>query len=464
MDPQEKIFGERKGGFLWSLDDPEHQKALMTMDDQFQPYRDVVSVVGQREWSDVLEDQYFDGTIFRFPLRNATSEISDNLYDSEKVVELFDSFNADADLSLLFLKSVSSVSLIHINVDGTVNTRLEVKSSIPTTVSWKPEEDSAIEDLTKFKLISLQSEDHKETNWLVTTCTMKEGNDKNLDSLAKKLSFLPRVDVAFPTDVKRDCSQGRLSCFLPLPNNESNKTGFPVCVNACFGLTDNRRHIKWQEEDQKHDEHAQWNELLVKKVLPQAYVRIIQNAIKLCQQSRLPVSSVYSLWPDISQVQLKDKWQEVALDVFHHLFRQNMAVLSLAKDETKFIPLSKAVLPCNGPTSTDMLAAIKRTLVSCGENLVTLPARVLRAIEIYPHTSPKYVTPTFLRDILHRTSVANITKEDKLFLLEYILKDGNYKELRGLQLLPLSDGSFRSFTDREEDTVLIDSKEFPRYS
>lgn len=462
MDPQEKIFGERKGGFLWSLDDAEHQEALKTMHDQFQPYRDIVSVVGQQEWSDVLKDQYFDGTIFRFPLRNVTSEISDNLYDSEKVVDLFDSFNADADLSLLFLKSVSSVSLIHINVHGTVNTRLEVKSSIPTS-HLKSEEDSAIESLTKFKLISIKSEDHKETNWLITTCTMKEGNDTNLDCLAKKLSFLPRVDVAFPTDVKRECSQGRLSCFLPLPNNESNKTGLPVCVNACFGLTDNRRHIKWQEEDQKHDEHAQWNELLVKKVLPQAYVMIIQNAIKLCQQSLLPISSVYSLWPDISQVQLKDKWQDVALDVFHHLFGQDMAVLSLAKDETKFIPLSKAVLPCNGPTSTDTLAAIKRTLVSCGENLVTLPARVLRAIENGSHTSPKLVTPAFLRDILHRSGVANISKEDKLSLLEYILKDGKYKKLRGLQLLPLSDGSFKSFTDRDEETALIDSQEFPRY-
>lgn len=463
MDPQEKIFGERKGGFLWSLDDAEHQEVLKTMHDQFQTYRDIVSV-GQVEWSQVLEGQYFPGTIFRFPLRNVKSEISDNLYNSEKVVELFDSFIADADLSLLFLKSVSCVSLVHIDVHGTVHTRLQGKASVPTEVCLKSEDDSVVEGLTKFKMITLNSENPKITKWLVTTCTMKEGNVENLDSLAKKLSFLPRVDLAFPIDEKRDCSQGRLSCFLPLPNNESNKTGLPVCVNACFGLTDNRRHIKWQEDDQKHDEHALWNELLVEKVLPQAYVMIIQNAIKLCQQSVLLVSSVYSLWPDITQMQLKDKWHKMALDVFRHLFRQNMAVLSLAKDERKFIPVSKAVLPCNGPTSTVTLAAIKRTLVSCGENLVTLPARVVKAIETCPHTSPKHVTPTFLRGVLHRTGVANISKEDKLSLLEYILNDGKYKELKGLQLLPLSDGSFRSFTDREQDTALIDSNDFPRYA
>ena len=465
MDPQEKIFGKREGGFLWSLDDAEHQEALMTMHDQFQPFRDIVSLVSSQEWSEVIkEDQHFDGTIFRFPLRKEVSDISDNLYDSNKVVDLFDSFIADADLSLLFLKNVTSVSLIHIDVHGTVNTRLEVKSSVPTDGFLESEDESIVEGSTRFKLISLNSEVHRETKWLLTTCTMKEGNVENLDTLAKKLSFFPQVDLAFPCGEKRDCSESRLSCFLPLPNNESNKTGLPVYVNACFGLTDNRRHIKWQEEDQKHDEHAVWNELLMKEVLPQAYLMIIQDAIRLAQDSILPVSSVYDLWPDIAQIRHKEKWYGVALDVLHHLFRQNVAILSLAKDEREFVTPSEAVFPCNGPTSPDVLAAIKRTLVSCEENLVTLPGSVARAIsEAYPHLDTlTHVTPTFLRDILQRRGVHNISKDDKLCLLEYVLSDGKYRELKGLQLLPLNDGSFRSFTDIEDDTALIDSKEFPR--
>ncbi|CAG5865500.1 unnamed protein product [Menidia menidia] len=469
MDPQENIFGERNGGFLWSFDNPEHQEALMTMYDQFQPFRDIVSLVGKQGWSKVVkEDKHFDGTVFRFPLRNKASEISDNLYDSNKVVELFDSFAADSDLSLLFLKNVNSVSLIHVHTDGSVDTRLKVKSSAAGEVVSMAGQESAIEGFSRFKEITLSSGDPKETQecgrrWLVTTCTMKEGKDKDLDVLAKKLSFLPRVDLAFPCGEEKDACEGRLSCFLPLPNNEPNKTGLPVHVNACFGLTDNRRHIKWQEEDQKHDEHALWNELLVKKMLPQAYLKILQDAIKLSQQSSLSVSSVYSLWPDIAQMQHKEKWRTVALDLFDHLFRYDLAVLSLAKDETQFIPLSKAVLPCNGPTNTTISSAIKRTLVSCGENLVTFPASVLRAIESYTHhTTTNYVTPSFLRKVIHRTGVHYIPADDKLCLLEYILSDGKYRELRGLQLLPLSDGSFRSFTDKEEDKALIDSAEFPR--
>ncbi|GLD59923.1 sacsin-like protein [Lates japonicus] len=247
--------------------------------------------------------------------------------------------------------------------------------------------------------------------------------------------------------------------------NDPNKVGrFGIGFNSVYHTTDNRRHIKWQEEDQKHDEHAVWNELLMKEVLPQAYLLIIQDAIKLAQQSILPIPSMYDLWPDISQVQHKDKWHVVALDVLRLLFRQNVAILSLAKDERKFITLSEAVFPCNGQTSPDTLAAIKRTLVSCGENLVTLPSSVARAIEeVCPYFNTlKHVTPTFVRDILRRTGVHNISKEDRLCLLEYILSDGKYSELGGLQLLPLNDGSFRAFTNREEDTALIDSSDFPR--
>ncbi|KAM4608841.1 LOW QUALITY PROTEIN: sacsin-like [Polymixia lowei] len=466
LDPQEKLFGRGNGGFQWSLADTEDQETLMTLNDQFQPFQDIVSLVRKQKWADIImKDQQFDGALFRFPLRNEASDISDNLYDSERVAQLFDSFIADADLSLLFLKNVTSVSLIQIKTDNSVNVRLEVTCSHSTDVVLESGDESIINGSTSFKEITLSSEDYTETKkWLVTKCCMKEGNIAKLDSLAKKLCFLPQVDLAFPCGQDQECSDSRLSCFLPLPDNESNKTGLPVYVNACFGLTDNRRHIKWQEEDQKYDEAALWNELLVKEVLPQAYLRMLQDAVNLAKASALPVSSVYGLWPDITQMQHKDKWYTVALDVLQRLFRQNVAVLSLAADETSFVTPSEAVLPSNDSASPEIAGVIRRILVSCGENLVTFPDCIASAIkEAYPNPQTlRHVTPTFLRAVLHRISLHNISKEDKLSLLEYILSDGKYRELQGLQLLPFSDGTFRSFTDKEEDIAFIDSNEFPR--
>ncbi|CAL8265839.1 unnamed protein product [Lota lota] len=465
LDPHEHLFGPGRGGFQWTLADKKDQEALKTFEDQFRPFEYIVQHLGQKQWTEVLKDQHFDGTLFRFPLRNEISKISDNLYSSDKVAQLFDSFIADAELCPLFLKKVQSVSLIHVKADSSVNVLLEVTSSCSERAVLKSRDGSIIKSSTRFKDITVTSEDREETkNWLLTTCCLKEGNVQKLDLLAEKLSFLPQVDLAFPCGQNRDSGDSRLSCFLPLPNNESNKTGLPLYVNACFGLTDNRRHIKWQEEDQQHDEGAMWNELLVKEVLPQAYVMILKDAIELSQNSELPLSSVYGLWPDITHLEHKEKWHAVAQNVLQCLFRENVAVLSLAVDEKRFVCPSEAVLPCDSSTSPEVSAAIQSVLISCGVNLVKIPEWVERAIEMaYPHPETlTRVTPPFLRTILHKTDVQNVTKEDKVSLLEYVLSDGKYEELRGLPLLPLSDGTFRSFTNKEEDVAFIDSQDFPR--
>ncbi|CDQ81727.1 unnamed protein product [Oncorhynchus mykiss] len=457
LDPQEKLFGERIGGFRWSLEEEEDKETLLNLQDQFQPFRDVVKLVSGQRWKDIIqEEQHFKGTLFRFPLRSEASEISDNLYDSNKVVQLFDSFLADADISTLFLRNVSSVSLQHINTKGFVNVRLTVTSS-PT---------SNIDGSTCFKTITSTSEGKKQTKtkWLVTTCCMKEGNVPELDLLAKKLSFRPQVDLAFQCSQASVLTDGRLSVFLPLPNNDSNKTGYPVHVNACFGLTDNRRHIKWQEEDQKYDEAAKWNELLVKEVLPHTYLLMLQDATNLAKSSTLPVSYVYNIWPDLSQTKHKDKWHGIAEDILQRLLKQNTAIFSLAEDERQFVSPAVAVCPSDDTMPPEMMAAVTRALIAGGEKLVTFPDHVSRAVQLaFPDPDTlKWVTPALVRGVLRRGVVSNLSNNDKLSLLQYILTDENYHDLRGLKMLPLSDGTFKTFTNEEKDITLIDNDTFPR--
>ena len=49
--------------------------------------------------------------ICRFPLRVIPSELSETVYNKEKMSALFQSFQADAHLVLIFLKSVETVEL-----------------------------------------------------------------------------------------------------------------------------------------------------------------------------------------------------------------------------------------------------------------------------------------------------------------------------------------------------------------
>ncbi|XP_037395205.1 sacsin [Pygocentrus nattereri] len=468
FDPQKTMFDDEREGYRWSLEDEEDRKHLLEYTDQFKPFQDIVGLVCDCAWEKIISEQYFKGTLFRFPLRSEASEISDNLYDSLKVEQLFDSFIADAEISLLFLRNVTSISLMHIDTNGTDNVTMKVSVSSSSPL---PQESEAhdfqreyVEGVTSFKTVCCvsPSEPETKTKWLVTTCLLMEGRVPEIDTLADKLSFHPQVDVAFQCDEIKTGVTGRLSCFLPLPNNETNNTGLPVNVNACFGLTDNRRYIKWQEEDQKNDESAMWNELLKKEVLPHVYLKIIQDAIQFSRKSMLPASTVYSLWPDLSKTEQRDRWHEVAMEVYKQLFT-GKDIFSLAANEESWVAASEAVFPTNN-TDTDTMSAVARLLIAERENLVTVPEHVLKAIQ-RAFTEPatlQWVTPCFVRTVLRKTEIGNVSKDDKLSLLEYVLSDGKYEELHGLQLLPLSDGSFRSFTNEEEDTALIDNEEFSR--
>ncbi|XP_048048670.1 sacsin-like [Megalobrama amblycephala] len=469
FDPQEKMFGDDEKGYRWSLNDEEDRKILLKLTDQFQPFQNVVSKLSQQSqvnscsWEKVIsEEQYFKGTLFRFPLRNEPSEISDNLYDSKKVTQLFDSFIADADISLLFLRNVSSITLLHIDTNG-CNNRLKVSVSNQFDTDLFHDKQELFDRKTCFKTASHISHQKEETRsqWLVTTCLLKHGYKPEIDSLASKLSFYPQVDAAFRIDDDRSLCSGRLSCFLTLPNNESNKTGLPIHINACFGLTDDRRFIKWQEEDQKNDESAKWNELLVKDVLPHVYLMMILDAIQLSKNSTLSAATVYNLWPDLSKTVHKDRWHEVATDTLKGLIEYK--IFHLAEDEKIWVSPSDAVFPVNNICRAKM-SAISRLLIAEGENLVTLPEHVLKDVqEIFPESDTlTWVTPSYVRDVLHRSETENLSKDDKYSLLEFALSDEKYTELQGLKLLPLSDGTFTSFSKGTQDTVLIDNEKFPR--
>uniref|UniRef100_A0A8C2Q1H3 Sacsin/Nov domain-containing protein n=1 Tax=Cyprinus carpio TaxID=7962 RepID=A0A8C2Q1H3_CYPCA len=464
FDPQKMMFGEDKEGYRWSLNEEKDRESLLNLRDQFQPFQNIVSQVKSCTWEKVIsEEQYFKGTLFRFPLRNEASEISDNLYDSTKVTQLFDSFIADADISLLFLRNVSSITLLHIDTNGLCNNRLKVSVSNHFITGLSQIKQESTDRKTCFKTVSQISQQMEETKsqWLLTTCLLKQGYIPEIDSLASKLSFYPQVDTAFQLDEGRSLCSGRLSCFLPLPNNEPNKTGLPIHINACFGLTDNRRFIKWQEEDQKNDESARWNELLTKEILPHVYLMMILDAIQLSGNSDLPFPTVYNLWPDLSKTVHKERWHEVATDTLKVLFEYK--IFHLADDEQIWVSASDAVFPVINIRS-DTMSAVSRLLIAEGENLVTVPEHVLKDVqEIFPERDTlTWVTPSYVRDVLHRSEAENLNKDDKYSLLEFALSDEKYTELQGLKLLPLSDGTFTSFGNGVQNTVLIDNEKFPR--
>ncbi|XP_053728791.1 sacsin isoform X1 [Synchiropus splendidus] len=481
LDPHQTLFGVNESGQCWNL--RTDMKEISELADQFAPY---VGLFGISE--ETMRSGSFPGTLFRFPLRMSPTQLSSNIYNKEKILELFESFKADADTVLLFLKSVARISLHLRESDGTERMLFQVTAHAnPDDKLERPNSlktlgkaidrynncvlSSAITCVTYQVSVETQDEttrDAQRTTWLVCNGVGGRGMCTQLDSLADDLRFMPCVGIALPltplhAEDKSDFS-GRAFCFLPLPPGEESETGLPVHVSGFFGLTDNRRSIKWREVDQWRDPAAVWNELLMLNVIPQAYSALISDAIRRVQTKKdqdfvLCPEGTYAAWPEPRRV--RSRWKP-ALQPLFHLLLQQAVIYSLAESWVKAEQAVFSDLDGDDDTSETVI----NYLQCSGLQLAKVPAAVDSVLEAYmtpEGTEARRVTPALLRQVIRKHKHRGSAQE-KLRLLEFVLSDSNYSDLIGLELLPLQDETFTAFSSSvtEKDAIYIASEEFCR--
>uniref|UniRef100_A0A452UIL3 Sacsin molecular chaperone n=1 Tax=Ursus maritimus TaxID=29073 RepID=A0A452UIL3_URSMA len=482
LDPHQTLFGPHESGQCWNLKDDS--KEISELSDQFAPF---IGIFGSTK--ETFVNANFPGTFFRFPLRLQPSQLSSNLYNKQKVLELFESFRADADTVLLFLKSVQDVSLHVREADGTERLVFRVTASenkalkherpnsvkiLETAISnyCKKIPSNSITCVTYHINIVLEDEstkDAQKTSWLVCNSVGGRGISGKLDSLADELKFVPIIGIAM--SLSRDDEEkgaiadfsGKAFCFLPLPPGEESKTGLPVHISGFFGLTDNRRSIKWRELDQWRDPAALWNEFLVVNVVPKAYATLILDSIKRLETEKssdfpLSVDIIYKLWPDANKV--KVHWQPVLEPLFNELF-QNAVMYSISNHWVKLEQAYFSELD----ESLEYTKTVLNYLQSSGKQIVKVPANLAAAVQLAA-SSPKpvrKVTPAWVRQVLRKSAHPG-DAQDKLHLLEFVLSDQAYSELLGLELLPLQNGNFVPFSSSvsDQDVIYITSEDYPR--
>ncbi|XP_063798761.1 sacsin-like [Pseudophryne corroboree] len=456
LDPQEKIL--QRGGCLWNIE--RGRKCVEEFKDQFQPFQLALEALDEGCWEDILNSGYFNGTLFRFPLRLCPSEISDNIYSTDRVQELFESFMKDASISLLFLRHIKSVSLKKIDRDGVLLPLLTVNVCTEETFV---SETADLNIETHFKVTSLKcyGKAEEECKWLVTASTVQENLFPELTELSYKLCNRPTLDLAYPLSKPcMDLFGGRLSCVLPLPDKEENRTGLPCLINGCFDLTDDRRGLKWLEIDQQHDEAAKWNHMLVEQILPLLYRYAIKNAVSLVKLSKLSAEMAYNIWPDPEMTAHKGRWHDLVKELALLLVKESVFQTI---DETQWINAAQAVfLQIENGETCDLLEEL---LLLLNVPLVKVPEHVYSTIQLAKSSMARFniVSPGLVRKFLHMDDWLVFSNEKKLLLLKYVISDGLHSELLNLQLLPLSDGTFTSFQNTESNgMVYIDNDEFPR--
>ena len=271
--------------------------------DQFAPYKGIFECT-----DDVFSRGWYNGTLFRFPLRHRPSELSQTLYSAEKVHTLFEGFMADAHLILLFLQHLESIELyVRGEYDDKPRKTFQVRITDESlhlvrekrkefhnkisTGSLLPHPVQVTYPITVETVhFSQGSETTRQSHsFLVTSYFCGEKISSEFQTLAKdqSLSYLPLVGVAMalpasPSE-RTPKIQGHVFCFLPLPVQKTSLTGLPVHVNGFFALSQNRRYIKSpnaeQEDQELTDKSLLWNRCLLEEALPRAYAAMLLEAI-----------------------------------------------------------------------------------------------------------------------------------------------------------------------------------------
>ena len=442
-------------------------------------------------------DNYFNGTIFRFPLRSprAVSKLSETTYSSEKVFQnLFCSLEEEAEMLLLFLKNITSISLyeydqtngkpkllLDISLDSNriSQVQLERRRCIELAKEWLTRQNTVIRlyslSVTITNVFKGEPLTTKSCNLVLNSIG---SSDEEINTKAEQLKVIPWVGIAAPCSFSSvvenyeitvigneinmennflSSSQvswqyidpvvsGHAFCFLPLPN----PTGLPVSINGYFSIADNRRSIKWPTHDE-HGKGADFNKELVMKMVSYAYAVMITCRCQLVCYVDTPsylsteLSDAYSIWPLISQITNHPIWPCLVDPVVRLLTEQK--VVWTAAGGGKWVRFGDAYYQ---PEDVTIPNAVIDVLLGIGIPFVVLPTAILDSIKTVHSLSfivkSREITPELLRQVLkqcHFIPRAMLHQANCIEILSYILSDFNYgsnvDSLLGINIIPLMD-------------------------
>ena len=403
---------------------------------------------------------FYPKTLFRFPLRTKKSPLSDTTYTPDMLLELLDALRYEAKYLLLFLRSleqivVYTISRAHkksiifqVEVDRDDRDDLRRKriylGEMLKKIYVQDKKYGIAEQLyfTSNFTINIRSNQSgkcitQSTKWIISNLV---GSDKDdVRRAAEEVNAFPTVGTALELESEFS-NEGRIFCFLPLPSEAC--TVLPVHINGTFSLEDNRRDLKWPSRERRGDSAANWNVLLVNKVLPICYDMLLKKALEILKNDPL---MFYQAIPNACTVK-GTKWEGLLKPLYFNLFKTYACFCSLSKEwvmleDATFIPEE---------TSVEMTSdVVYKVMQDRAYNLVELPYEIwqaLRHADLMKDLTE--LSPNLVRLVLKRDKWQNYTKlsnSEKLQLLFYCLSDGEYSELCGLRLVPLADGHFECF-------------------
>ena len=444
FDPHTTYLGERvsaaEPGMRINL--IENQEDLNVYADQFQPYNGMFGC-------DIfaLPEQGFQGTLFRFPFRCSDtarkSKICQEVINRRCVENLLHCFREEAPHLLLFLKSVTKVSLSVLEEKATSPSEMvtivdvqktcerEVRDRmalIDAHVKGLSREDTSICHCTiKTRLFNSPRSSKcsiTTSKWVISSAVdlKSPSNDSN-----KKHGLVPFAEIAIQIEELQHCSlfpkaiSGRAFCFLPLPQ----KTRLPFHVSGFFDVSQDRSGLKSTDDGRFG---KQWNECLCKGALTHAFIMGVSHIAAELSINKIP-----------------DEEKKTYLDTYYKILdvAQGKGLIgeTLSASVKKDLPESKCELIWSDVSggkwllpkdvvllelehrAQHMLSTTAQVLLFFQQNICNIPNHVKKLIIDFLKSTSKqvYTYHTFCTDILMpnlRSIPCELRDEHIYFLLK----------------------------------------------
>ena len=411
-------------------------------------------------WGFNSDNDFYDGTIFRFPLRGKEtgSELLESLRcpDSMMTVEMFRNCLDEARLTLLFLRNINCIDFC-IRHDAQFEWRVSrgIWPESGTFSDWAYVNVEHRNPLDDFICIT-------ERWWRVIV----DVHDAPADLQYRHKRRMKYVECGIAAHVPRyGEAKGRLnrleSKFFNCVPLKFEST-LPVQVHATFLLSGDRQNIATEETSQ--DAGSDWNRWLLTKKIPQVYLQFLEDV------GRKIGHTVYDYFPietkqrqqSLSALVQIAFWEEVKSS-HHRLFpvvepvqiedtRENTAARTKRRQAPRMVEAKQAVFDILDKQRSH---AFRPLLSNCSENLVCPPARFNKHVRNVPQFD--FVTPSLVRRVLRSEKsvqyverMIQMNNDSLSTLLSFIIpeNDGDFTELDGCMILPLMDGKLGTLSLR----------------
>ncbi|KAJ7578039.1 hypothetical protein C8J56DRAFT_1170787 [Mycena floridula] len=442
FDPQQRFAGDICGGGAINI---REERNLYS--DQLEAF------------SSAMEGGRMPGTVIRLPLRTPkqakASGIKPTAVRPKEIQTLFTEFiKKEMDITLLFLKNLTSIELREVDAKGkvTVHAKVEIddkkiisKRQLPRRVSG-----GCTTNFTLTISTTLGSKTATRRTWRVhhaisDNAVVQEKMLKRVFYEASDLAdnkLIAHVAIAYPLDGTP--IQGRLFTALPLPIF----TGFPVHIHGIFALTPDRQSLRNSQElglgDQSKERMlVEWNKTVFEDFLPPVWESLFST---LVNEDSI---AIWKAWP---RVQSRESyWGSIPYLLLQYVFYSKQKLFPTTTKE--IIPFSLGLIV----TPEDATLPVIDVLSRLGLPLIVPPSSFVQTIQEmwdpseYPAFSPSSVhEKLFTKPYLAKLSASSA--DHKATILAYLIASG-VENIVGLPIMPCIGGSHAALCFPEAKTV-----------